>query len=178
MWPPFGSRSRIESPSIDLPQPDSPDQAERLASVDLEVDVADRVHDRAGQADLGAEVLDLEGKGHRSQLSAAPQPHVEGVAQRVADQVAGHYHEHQADADRIDQPPVAVGDVVLRAAQHVTPRGRRILEAEAEKAEVGEREDRVGDLEGDVYDHDRERVRDQVAEDQPRSARSPSLARQ
>ena len=102
MLPPFGSRPMIDRPVIDLPQPDSPTRPRVSPGFDAQVDVADGLDDRAGQLDVRREVLDLKDWGHgavtsRSRVAArfsaglaAAQPHVEGVAQRVADEVAGH----------------------------------------------------------------------------------------
>src|ERR1700728_699819 len=40
-------------------------ESERLAAVNLEIDVTDRLDDRARQVDVGGEVLDLERDSHR-----------------------------------------------------------------------------------------------------------------
>ena len=77
------------------------DQAERLAGVEMQVDAVDRPHQRRRQLDVGLQTLDVENR--RSVASSAlPQPDVDGVAQRVANEVERHDREDQADPDRVD----------------------------------------------------------------------------
>ena len=51
-----GSRPRIERPSIDLPQPDSPTRPRVSPAVDRQIDVSHRLNGRARQLDVRAEV--------------------------------------------------------------------------------------------------------------------------
>ena len=70
MWPPLGSRPRIESAEHRLAAAGLADQPDRLAALDPEVDVADGVDDRPRELDLGREVVDLERGGHRCRAVA------------------------------------------------------------------------------------------------------------
>ena len=54
----------IDSPVMDLPQPDSPTMP-RVSPARLQVDVADSLHDGAGELDVRRQVLDVKDWGHR-----------------------------------------------------------------------------------------------------------------
>src|SRR5277367_4009051 len=98
----------------------------------------------------------------RSAMSALPQPDINGIAQRVSHEVECHHGKDQADADRVDQPPIAVAEIFDTVGELVTPRHLREVKPEAEVANDGDGDDRVGDLERDVHDDDAERIGDQV----------------
>ena len=74
----------------------------------------------------------------------------------------------------IDLPPVAVEQVGGALREHPAPGRRRRRQPEAEEAQRGEEDDRVGDLEGRVHDDRPERVRDEVPHDDAQPARRPS----
>src|SRR6201986_5507814 len=57
--------------------------------------------------------------------SALLQPHLERVAERVADEVDGDDHEDDRDARGEDLPPVAVVDGVDAGVEHAAPVGLR-----------------------------------------------------
>src|SRR6185437_7731436 len=60
------------------------------------------------------------------------QPDFERGPQRVADEVEGHDRQHDGDAGRVDQPPLALVDVVQAVGQHVAPVGRGRRRAQAQ----------------------------------------------
>ena len=76
--PAVGSYSRRSArPTVDLPQPDSPDEPERLAAPDLERDAVDRLdvadvaveHDAALDREPDLQVLDLDERRRRRSCS-------------------------------------------------------------------------------------------------------------
>ena len=75
-------------------------------------------------------------------------------------------------ADRPDQPPVAVLQVPDAVGDHVAPVDVGVVQPEAEETDVGDGQDGVGDLERHVDDYHAERVREQVPADQPPAARA------
>ena len=95
------------------------------------------------------------------------EPDLEGVAQGVADEVEGDDDGHDAEAGRVDDPPVAVEGVVDAVGEHRPPVGLGSRDAEPEEPERRQQEDGVGDLEGGVDDDRPDGVRDDVAEDDP-----------
>ena len=55
------------------------------------------------------------------ELSPFLEPHVKGVPEGVAYKVEGHHGEHDGDPGRVDEPPVAVVNVVEPIRQHFSP---------------------------------------------------------
>src|ERR1700733_8894540 len=107
----------------------------------------------------------------------APEPDIQGVAKRVPDEVARHHRGHDAEADGVDKPPVAVQHVRGAVGHHVAPVEARVVQPEAEEAQVRDGQDRVRDVERDVDDDHAECVRQQVPVDQPPAARSGAARR-
>src|ERR1700761_1159574 len=85
--------------------------------------------------------------------SAAAEADVEGVAQGVTDEAEGNDGDDEDDGGRVDEPPVAVEQVVESAGQHRAPVGVRRRQAQAEETEGGQGQDGVGDAERGA-DHD------------------------
>src|SRR6266571_1540172 len=180
--PPGGSSPMIDRPVMDLPQPDSPTSPRvSPASIRRSILPTACTTDLVSWMCVDRSVISRTGamRGYSSGQwtsagtlvvttagSAAPQPHVERVAQRVAEQVARHHDQHDARADRVDQPPVAVLQVPHPVGEHVAPVLGRVVQPEAKEAERGHGQDRIGDVERDVDDDHAERVRDQVPADQ------------
>ena len=164
MDPPGGSSPMIDSPVIDLPQPDSPTSPRVSPGSIVQVDVADRLHDGAGQLDVGRQVLDLQGLGPCGATSrdrwrgGSSGRRCSAVAQRRRSRTSNASRSaspmrlqaitvsDDAGPDRVDEPPVAVLQVGDAVGEHVAPVDVRELQAEAEEAEVGDGQDRVGDL--------------------------------
>src|SRR3984957_16178274 len=183
--PPGGSNPMIDSPVMDLPQPDSP-TTPRVSPASICMStlptacttslVSLMCVDRLSMSSTGAMwPLPLVGDscsggtgvGFRRGRLAASQPDVHRVAERVADEVHRHHGQHDAGQNRPDQPPIAVRQVPRTIGQHVSPVYVRVMQAKAEETDVGDGQDRVGDLERHVDDHHAERVREQVPADQP-----------
>src|SRR5215469_6710890 len=132
--PPGGSSLMIDRPVIDLPQPDSPTSpsvspgsmcrstlptactTDLLSWIWVDRSVISRTGAIRGAPQLGQWACRA---GH--DRSAAAQPHVQRVAQGIADEVAGHHHQHDAGTDREHQPPGAVLQVFNALGQHVSP---------------------------------------------------------
>src|ERR1700733_5726942 len=150
------------------------DDPDGLALLDLEAEAIYRVHDAAAELDLGLEVLDLE---QPRQDLLLLEPHVEGVLERVPDEVEGHHGDHDDDERRIDLPPVPILEIGGAVGEHRAPGRGCGRQAEAKVLEHGQGQDRVGDLEGD-RDYDRpDRVGDDVARDDPPRATAHHLHR-
>ena len=115
-----------------LPEPDSPDDAERLAAMDLEGEPVDGLDEPVGGREMDLQVADLEqGFGHMprsvKRKSRVPHPRVEIGVGDVDDEV----HERDQKAARTD-PDTPAG--------RRRPRGLDHLGAEARDVE-----DRLGD---------------------------------
>jgi uncharacterized membrane protein YccC len=119
---------------------------------------------------------EVHGTGDRAGVDL-PDADVQGLAGPLPDQVEGDERDDQDDRGRVDHPPVAVEQVVQAVGQHGAPVGRGGRQAEAEEAERGQRQDRVGHGEGGAHDDHAERVRYQVATDRPPLATAERLRR-
>src|SRR6516162_936901 len=109
-------------------------------------------------------------------LLPALQPVLERVAERVADEVERDAGQDDADAGRVDQPPVVAAlDVVQPAGQHRTPVGRGRGHAQPEEAEPGQDEDRVRNGERGLHDDHADRVRQDVPGHRPQTAPAEHL---
>src|ERR1700721_2995333 len=136
MAPPGGSSPMIDSPVMDLPQPDSPTMP-RVSPASTRMSmlptacttelVSLMCVDRFSISRTGATwplplvAMAVHGRYPHRRVLTAPQPHVQGISERVADEVEGHHGQHDADADGVDQPPVAVLHVPAAVRAHVTP---------------------------------------------------------
>ena len=90
-----GSSPRIASDVTDLPEPDSPTIPRVSARVKVEADVVDGVHDPVVGLELDRQVADRQhGFGHRQCRDLR----VEGVAERVAEEVHGEHREQEHQA--------------------------------------------------------------------------------
>src|SRR5437763_16886404 len=72
--------------------------------------------------------------------SLRPQPRIERVAERIAEQIEGEHGEADRHARENGHPGRRLGELDGRAAQHEAPGRRRLLHAEAE-----ERQRRLGE---------------------------------
>src|SRR5439155_9100080 len=107
-------------------------------------------------------------------LSLAEPPHaaaelrVERLAQAVADEVEAEDRDHDRDP-RDEGEERRRLEVVVHVGEHRPPLGRgRVLRAEAEEAEAGDVDDRRGHGERALDDHGRDRVREDVREEDHR----------
>src|SRR6516164_10664045 len=185
MDPPGGSKPMMDNPVMDLPQPDSP-TTPRVSPASMCMStlptgcttelVSLMCVDRSWISSTGAMWAAtsrsrwLVRRGtttRRMGRLTASQPDIQGIAECVADEVEGHHGEHDADADRVDQPPVAVLHVTDAVGDHVAPVQVGVLQPEAKEADVGDGQDGIGHLERHVDDDHAERIRQQVAADQP-----------
>src|ERR1022692_2640336 len=169
--PPGGSNPRMDSPVIDLPQPDSPTRptvspgsmrrstfptactTDLVSWICVERSLISRTGAIRGYS--SAQWVKASEAAHRLPGSALAQPHIERVAQCVADEVAGHHDQVDARAGRVDQPPGPGLQVSDPVREHVAPVDSGVMQPEAEEPEEpegGHGQDRVGDVEGDVDD--------------------------
>src|SRR5690348_4061904 len=184
MDPPGGSSPMIDRPVMDLPQPDSPTMprvspASTCRSMFPTACTTELVSlmcvDRSWMSRTGAmRPLPLVIGGFltdhpapRGALLTASESHVHRVTQSVTDEVQRHHGQDDACAYRVDEPPVTGLQGVAAVGELVTPVDVREVQAEAEEADVGDGQDRVGHLERHVDDDHAEGVRDQVPADQP-----------
>ena len=88
---------------------------------------------------------------------------IERVAQTVADVIDGDDgdEDHQAGEDR--QPGI-FDEMILRSGDEITPRGSRLLDAEAEKAETRFLDDGIAQLQGRFDDDHADPVWQDVTE--------------
>src|SRR6476469_6465511 len=151
MCPPGGSRPMIDRPVMDLPQPDSPTRPSvSPASMCSDTSPTACTTERLSWMSVDSPLISsarTTGLLRWCRRSAPAQTDVDGVAQGVADEVAGHDGQDQRGTHGVDQPPVAREQVVDAVREHVAPADPGVGEAEAEEAQRCHREDRVGDLE-------------------------------
>src|ERR1700729_839576 len=161
MTPPRGSSRMIDRAVIVLPQPDSPTRPRHspAATARLTPSTA-RTVAFFSLISVCRSLTCSTGAGP-AWLAMGREP----VSQAVAEHRERHDHQRYRGTGRHALPPVAVGDRLRRRADHVAPVHRRVLHAEAEPAQGGEDEDRVGDLEGHVHDDGAHRVRRDVPHD-------------
>src|ERR1051326_2777764 len=134
MEPPGGSSPMIDSPVMDLPQPDSPTMprvspASTCRSMLPTACTTELVSlmcvDRFCMSRTGA--IRPPPLVERFLLLSGPrwlppsEPHVQGVAQRVADEVHRHHGEDDTGADGEDEPPVAVLQELAALGELVAP---------------------------------------------------------
>src|ERR687888_1693216 len=101
---------------------------------------------------------------------AAAELRVERLAQAVADQVEPEHGDHDRDPRHDGQERRRL-EVVVHVGEHRPPLRRgRVLRAEAEEAEPGDVDDRRGHRERALDDHGRDRVREDVREEDHRPA--------
>src|SRR6202034_760422 len=151
--PPVGSRFMIDSAVMVLPQPDSPTMPSvSPGSTCSEMSSTACTVERFSL--ISVRRLSICNSGAtRSPTLPALEPGLEGVAERVADEVERDARDDDRHARRVNQPPVVTTLNVLQARrQHGPPVGRGRLDAEAEEAEPGQDQDRVGHREGGLHD--------------------------
>ena len=68
-WPLLGRSRMIDRPVVLLPQPGLADHPDALALVDVEGDAVDRHHRAVAQPELGAQVAQLQDRGHRRSVA-------------------------------------------------------------------------------------------------------------
>src|SRR5256714_15105769 len=90
---------------------------------------------------------------------------VECVTQPVPNEIDRHDREEDRESWEY-RGPRRVGHVLRRVLEHVPPRGHRWLDAESEEREGALRDDRPRNPERRGHDDRRERVRQDVANDQ------------
>src|ERR1700722_572189 len=147
MDPPVGSRFMIDSAVMVLPQPDSP----TTPSVSP-ASISKLTPSTACTVECFSLMSVRRSETCKSGATRSPlptlEPGLEGVAERVADEVERHDRQDNRDARRVDQPPVPVCDVVGAIREHRAPVRRRRLDAQAEEPQPGQDQDRVGHREG------------------------------
>src|SRR5499425_633292 len=87
---------------------------------------------------------------------------IEGVAERVADEIDGH-HRHEEGRPREEGEPVARVDVLPPLREHAAPGGNGHGHPEPEEGEPGLGEDGAGDAEGGHHHERRAHVGQDVA---------------
>src|SRR5580700_4822314 len=136
--PPGGSSRMIELPSIDFPQPDSPTRpsVSPSATSRLTPSTACTVEPRSRISACRSLISStLTWGAPPSRSRGSPEPDIQQVAQRVAEEVEGDDDDHDEHSDRVDLPPVTGVDVARAVRQHAAPgRGGR-RQAEAQVAE-------------------------------------------
>ena len=148
------------------------DDAERLALLDGEADAVDGVHVAAARLEVRAEVVDFEDRHLRSALGAR----VERVAQAVGDEERAQ--DEPRDRDARDDDDVRVREVLgVAVLRERAPRRVRRVDAEAEEREERLAEHDAGQLEEDEDDHEAERVRQQMPEENAMPARADRARR-
>src|SRR5580704_15317259 len=98
----------IELPSIDFPQPDSPTRpsVSPSATCRLTPSTACTVEPRSRISVCRSLISStLTWGAPPSELPDSPEPHVQQVAQRVAEEMEGGDDDHDEQADRVDLPP-------------------------------------------------------------------------
>src|SRR5579863_6367432 len=129
IFPPGGSSPMMDMPVIDFPHPDSPTSPrDSPGSMDRSTLPTAWTTDLVSWMCVDRSLIDRTG-GIRATpglaagrgRSPAAQPDVEGIPERVAQQVAGHHHDNDADPDGVDLPPVAVLQVGEPVVEHVAP---------------------------------------------------------
>src|SRR5688572_18615852 len=103
-------------------------------------------------------------------------PRVERVAQAVTDEVDRDDREEDEEAGE-ERDPRRLVHIRRRVVEHVSPRWSRRLDPEAEERQRALRDDRRRDSECRRDDDRRERIRQDVAEDDPLVARSDRARR-
>src|SRR5436190_8957126 len=102
-----------------------------------------------------------------SASATVPQLRVERLAQAVADQVEAEHRDHDRDS-REDREERRTLEIAVDLGQHRPPlRRARVLRAEPEEAETGDVDDRGRQRERALHDHRRDRVREDVREEDP-----------
>src|SRR5438445_116256 len=81
-------------------------------------------------------------------LSGSAQPRIERVAQRIAEEVEPEHGEADGDARCDREPRRALEELHARAAEHETPRRRRLEHAEAEERQRRLEQDRLAEERG------------------------------
>ena len=139
------------------------DDAHGLSRLDVEAEAVDGVDGAAAQADPGLEIVDLEQSRHRRHRSCRRTSNASWSASPM--KLKATTVITMIDQRRIHLPPVTVLEIGGAVREHRSPSrcGRR--QAEAEILQDGQRQDRVGDLEGDRHDDRADRVGDDVTED-------------
>src|SRR5512132_80724 len=96
---------------------------------------------------------------------AAAELRIERLAQAVADQVEPEHREHDRDPGN-DREPRRRLQIVVDVAEHRPPlRRRRVLRPEPEEAEARDIDDRGRHRQRPLHDHRRDRVREDVREE-------------
>src|SRR5438045_6859728 len=101
---------------------------------------------------------------------------VERVAKAVADEI-DRYHREEDEEAREDRDPRRLPHVRGRVVQHVAPRRRGRLYPQPEERERALGDDRGADAERPRDDDGRDRVRQDMAEDDPPIARADAARR-
>ena len=99
-------------------------------------------------------------------IAGTSAPRVEQVAQAVTEQVEGERGQQDRDPGEGHEPPLG-REVGLALRHHQPPLGRRVLGAEAEERQRRGGQDHPADVERDLDDERRDRVRQDVAEHDP-----------
>src|SRR5207247_7806799 len=97
---------------------------------------------------------------------ASAQARVEGVADRVAEDVRGEHRQEDARPGQEDQPR-RVDEVLLRVAEHVPPARRGRVDAEAEVVQRGLGQDHAAHAQAGGHDEHRPRVGARVPDARP-----------
>src|SRR5215831_718621 len=160
MCPPTGSRSMIDNAVIVLPLPDSPTMPS-VSPGSTYSETPSTACTVPSRSTIWVWRSSISSSG-ATEIPSLPalQPGLECVAERVADEVDRDADQDDADARRVDQPPVALAALQVRQAngEHRSPVGGRRLDAEAKEAESGEDKDGVRDREGALNDDRADRV--------------------
>src|SRR5258707_878790 len=163
--PGAGTSPIVARAVIVLPEPDSPTRASRTVTTANEMPRTTSI----APATAGKAIA----RSATSRIGSA-MARIEDVAEAVGEEVEGEAGDQDRDARAGGDPPL-IEDHRRAVGDHGAPFGGRRADAEAEEAEPGGGEDHAGKIERQPDDGGGQRHRQDVAEEEARSAYAEHL---